>query len=365
MLSRPRPRPGGFTLVELLVVIAIIGILVALLLPAVQAAREAARRAACVNNLKNLALAVLNHHDVEGHFPISGGYTDPNAEEPNVRLAANDGQPMNCAGWIVQVLPQLEEQALYDQFKAGGAFEGQYRIGICRSPRPGFGMGSMVDGISVPELAKTWLSVIACPSDDSAGVLRTDQWQWQNCEVATTNYKGVLGDTWLNEQPASLFNNDTSQYPSGIYDKGINGAPVERNALTQADRDCHRGTRCRGLFYRNTWLTPVKMSKVTDGTSKTMMIGEDLPAYNRHSAAYYSNGDWSSCNTPINYTGGVDPETLANDLWYDAQGFRSRHPGGAQFARVDGSVAFFAEDVDNTFYRTSCTRNGDENWATQ
>jgi prepilin-type N-terminal cleavage/methylation domain-containing protein len=116
----------GFTLVELLVVIAIIGILVALLLPAIQAAREAARRASCTNNLKNLGLAVLNFEQSRKIFPTSEGWdASYTGDEQNVVDALNPPGTkwLSGAGWILAILPNLEEGALYDRFRAGGAFD--------------------------------------------------------------------------------------------------------------------------------------------------------------------------------------------------------------------------------------------------
>jgi prepilin-type processing-associated H-X9-DG protein len=263
------------------------------------------------------------------------------------------GLEQPAVGWILNTLPQLEEQPLFDQFKSAGAFEGNFLDSRCRVPKADQGLNSMKNGISSPELMKTQLAILACPSDESVKVLGDTQWQFLTCPVALTSYKGVIDDAWANELGGGTFSNEIpAEFRSGIYKE-----PAPGPWTTQYD--CHRDTRCRGFFFRQSFQRPVKIAKVTDGTSKTLMIGEDVPEYNRHSTAFYSNGSWCSCNTPLNYGIGQDPKPIA-DAWWDAQGFRSKHPGGVQFCFADGSVRFINDSVDNVAYRVSCTRDGNE-----
>ena len=344
--ATPRHRPQrAFTLVELLVVIAIIGTLVALLLPAVQAAREAARRMSCGNNLRNLGLAVLNYHDTHQQFPQNHG-------GPWVNEAPATDQ--SAVGWVVEILPQLEQQTLHTQFKQGGAYEGQFRADLAPNrSQPNLGLFSTKNGIAVPELMKTELEILNCPSDGTEKV-REGQFQWSRTPVFVTNYKGVLGDTFLGETFGGIYSNGASRFPSGVYDEeSASGFQLSAN-------DCHADSRCRGFFFRQSFQRPIRMKDVTDGTSHTFLVGEDLPDYNGHSTAYYANGSWNSCNIPPNNLVHLDPSLVDLQAWWDQQGFRSRHAGGLQFCLADGSVRFVQEDVNNELYRTSCTRNGQE-----
>ena len=114
--ARVRPR-HGFTLIELLVVIAIIAVLIALLLPAVQAAREAARRAQCVNNMKQIGLAIANYESAQGC--IVSGYLSSTVPLARFGVPGNNPDPQTGDngpgwGWLALLLPAAEQSALYN-----------------------------------------------------------------------------------------------------------------------------------------------------------------------------------------------------------------------------------------------------------
>ena len=340
--------PHAFTLVELLVVIAIIGILVALLLPAIQAAREAARRSSCTNNLKNIGLACINHHDARGHLPTSvyqrNEERDRNCQwidQTGSLSIEKGGRGYPGKGWIVDILPYIEEQPRYDGIATG--LKNSAPGNFAARANAGRGMGAL----PIRPFIADQLPVLSCPSDESARP-SGDMWYWQGIIVATTSYKGCIGDSVINSRGC-----ETPSPPgdSPFPDFG-------------SHMDCHNTVECNGLIWRNTYYRPVSFRKVEDGTSKTFMVGEGVVSQDFHSAAFFSDGDWASCGIPLNFfiippPDPADPQARAQ-WWQHGRGFKSMHPGGAQFAMADGSVHFVSESIDHNAYRGLATRSGGE-----
>jgi len=182
-------RKSGFTLVELLVVIAIIGMLVALLLPAVQAAREAARRSTCSNKIRQLALAMHNHHDVHKTLPSAQW-------GPGARPAANNTDAFHFNGlWsgFVATLPFIEANAAYDQIM---------------QDQP---------GIKERHSALSNIPVFMCPTDGNA------RGQGPFLQHQTTNYVMCWGD--------STHGINTN---NGVQSRGMFGQRAVHNKLTDA-----------------------------------------------------------------------------------------------------------------------------------
>lgn len=336
------PAPSyrrGFTLVELLVVIAIIGILVALLLPAIQAAREAARRSQCVNNVKQICLALQNYHDQNKSLPF-GVRAQPNG----------NGQGFTWGpSFYVGLLPFLEQGALFAQYDMRGANNGWA------------GGGDRLNNI----VSNVKISCLLCPSS----VL--PQWNLNNgVEFCVNVYEGISG--------------------------AVNQPPVFSEQRWAPCCGCC-GARCgtagsAGVVAAGGMLIPntaLPLSQALDGTSNIAIIGETSdwawdftvptqPVRQHMEPGYLYGWPMGTAtpnvfgNTPIRgtyqrcfnlttvmyqpgYNNYLSPG-ICNDHSSNAP-FISSHPAGSIIGFTDGHAAFLPNDIDLVTLKRLCTRD--------
>jgi prepilin-type N-terminal cleavage/methylation domain-containing protein/prepilin-type processing-associated H-X9-DG protein len=309
-LAMSAERRTAFTLVELLVVIAIIGVLVALLLVAIQAARESARRASCLNNLRNLGLASLNYHDLKKHSPI--GALVPIGASVSINVA----QPTRRTNLWIELLPYIEENNLskkwdYYDFRKNG-----------------------VGGRNAPQAQV--IQILLCPSD-----LLEPVFEFTGTTPSDSIFYGM------------------SSYGGNAGKRSVRSSEQTKDGVFFMDRS-------------------VRLADIKDGGSKTLLVGERYhhdPEFDHFvfplKFRLAEIGKWGfvadisvnsqvllSTPVPINYqmpSGGND-----SNRWDRGCAFGSGHPGGANFARADGSTHFESEELALELLRALSTRAGGE-----
>lgn len=379
--SREWQDRRAFTLVELLVVIAIIGILVALLLPAVQAARESARRASCQNNLKQLGLAMHNFESANKYLPFS-------------KRVEGDG---SARSWVPELLPFLEQQnmvsnanydldqdwwRLYSEYVADPANPGSFIPDTSASPVP--------NGITVQK----FLDVMVCPST-------TIKERTQFKDDGPVGHKiGACGDYFvpegvhaqiLNEIPTNLpTGSPFPEFPAGTTATSstvLSGVlqPYGAGALPSWTTTIAGDPRVQLIQAR---LQRPTLEGVTDGTSNTIMIGEDAgredvwrgrtmtPANASRSSATCARargGAWATndssypigqrinwCVSSATGTSAVPGTMKINNSNEWGHLYYSFHSGGSQFVFADGSVHFISDRVPLWVLASLTTRSGAE-----
>ena len=319
MSSRSHRFGGGFTLIELLVVIAIIAILIGLLLPAVQKVREAAARMKCQNQIKQIALAVHNYHDVNSQLPPSADH-------------------VNQLSWHVFILPFIEQTALFDQ--------------ISKAP------GAYTDAGKNTPFGLTRVAAYICPS----------------CPIDREQTAAPHNAT-----PSEFIPANTGEGPYTTHYYGVNGPRGTNAATGQAYQVVMSGTTtpthegvpvaAQGMFQKDSKVT---LTTITDGTSNTLMIAEmswfvQTTSYGTRYRSWLrgTNGNPGVVTGFVvgsrNVTNAINSIFTANVVVpYNDVPFGSMHTGGANFGLGDGSVRFIQQSIDMNTYRALASRNGGE-----
>jgi prepilin-type N-terminal cleavage/methylation domain-containing protein len=310
---------SGFTLIELLVVIAMIAILIALLLPAVQQAREAARRTQCKNQLKQLALALHNYHDVYNTFPP--GSVLPRTPAMTVYPpTTHDNNMARTAGWTWSafLLPYLEQSAMYSSTVAVEPV-----------------MGRAVANPAMRALLQTPLAMFRCPSDPGPPL---------NDAPSESHFRYGLTTTGAN----------------WFIDGATAGPRVPLATSNYVGLHHHRAHQiANGVWTYTGGFGPnsrTRMQDITDGTTNTIAFGER--AYTASGALMHAalwggcaaawhddciDDAWATARSPVN-----PRQTAIYNTYSRQQGLSSNHVGGVQVALFDGSVRFLSENLQFT-----------------
>jgi prepilin-type processing-associated H-X9-DG protein len=257
--------------------------------------------------MKQIALAVHSYQDAEGRVPF-GQFGDE----------FESGPDSWAWSWLARLLPYVEEGNL--------TREG-------RIPQ----ITLLDSGVADRQIA-----IFLCPSDNSLTGPRTDAGNLEGFPVGLTNYKGVSGSNWGDD----LEGLGGANFQTDWRHQGVNGS---FDGLSDGD----------GMFFRVDYRRRLQLAGVGDGTSNTFMIGEDVPAKDRWCSWPYANNAYGTCAIPANVRKPDGTEYDPGD-WRNTWSFRSRHPGGVQFATADGSVHFISDGISLEVYRALATINGGE-----